>query len=547
MTDFGEILKTVGEFGRFQKILVLLISSLSFLNAFHMFAQIFMGISVSHHCDTSWILDISPNLTKEQQLNYTIPQNVHGAYEQCLMYTPVDWDIESIEKHGLNASEKCQNGWVYDTSEQKSTLVTEFDLVCNRKEYIDISLSLYMMGLLIGSLIFGPLGDRIGRRPVILISMLLQLSFGVGLAFVTNFFVYIALRCVVGIAMSGILINNLVLVAEWVGSSQRARATITGHVCFAVGLMVLAGLSYAIRNWRLLQLVGSLPTALLFFYIWVLPESPRWLLTKGKNEKAKKLLQKAATINKRTIPEEILSQLNEEKKAKSGNIIDLFKNRNMRKRTLVMCFVWFVNSLVYYGLSLNVGSFGLDIYLTQLIFGAVEIPARVGSIFMVQIIGRKPSQSSCLLLGGVVCLLITVIPKELPVVITVLAVTGKFSIASSFSVCYIYAAELFPTVIRQNGVGLCSMSARVAGIIAPLISLLTKYHPAIPMAIYGSGPVIGGLLCFLLPETRNKDLQDHTDGVDIIEKPNEMPKECLMNGIEYGQEVDTQHQKSTRL
>ncbi|XP_075444042.1 solute carrier family 22 member 13-like isoform X4 [Ascaphus truei] len=309
MTDFGEILKNVGEFGRFQKILVLLISSLSFLNAFHMFAQIFMGISVSHHCDTSWILDVSPNLTKEQQLNYTIPQNVHGAYEQCLMYTPVDWDIESIEKHGLNASEKCQNGWVYDTSEQKSTLVTEFDLVCNRKEYIDISLSLYMMGLLIGSLIFGPLGDRIGRRPVILISMLLQLSFGVGLAFVTNFFVYIALRCVVGIAMSGILINNLVLVAEWVGSSQRARATITGHVCFAVGLMVLAGLSYAIRNWRLLQLVGSLPTALLFFYIWVLPESPRWLLTKGKNEKAKKLLQKAATINKRTIPEEILSQV----------------------------------------------------------------------------------------------------------------------------------------------------------------------------------------------------------------------------------------------
>lgn len=71
-----------------------------------------------------------------------------------------------------------------------------------------------------------------------------------------------------------------------------------------------------------------------------------------------------------------------------------------------------MNSLVYYGLSLNVGSFGLDIYLTQLIFGGVEIPARLGSMFIVQIIGRKLSQSLCLLLGGTVCLVITAIPKS---------------------------------------------------------------------------------------------------------------------------------------
>lgn len=63
---------------------------------------------------------------------------------------------------------------------------------------------------------------------------------------------------------------------------------------------------------------------------------------------------------------------------------------------------------------------------------------------------------------------------------------------------------------RQNGVGLCSMTSRVAGIIAPLINLLDQYHSAIPMAVYGSGPIIGGLSCFFLPETRNRDLQDHT-------------------------------------
>ncbi|XP_077127967.1 solute carrier family 22 member 13-like [Ranitomeya variabilis] len=548
MTDFGEILKNVGEFGRFQKIFVFMSCFLSFFNAFHMFGQLFMAISVPHRCNTSWILENSPNITEEDRLNLTIPRNEHGSYEQCVMYTPVDWDLESIQRYGLNDSEDCRNGWVYDTSQQKSTLVTEFNLVCHRKEEADISQAIYMAGLLIGAIIFGPLGDRIGRRPVILLSMLLMFSFGMGAAFVTDFYVYTALRCVVGIAMSGVLINNLVLVAEWVGSSHRAYATIIGHVCFAVGQMGLAGLGYGIRSWRLLQIVSSAPTGLLVFYIWFLPESPRWLLTKGKNEKAKNLLQKAATFNRRTLPEDLLTQLQEEKQMKSGSMVDMFRLPSLRRITLVMSFIWFVNSLVYYGLSLNVGSFGLDIYLTQLIFGAVEIPSRLGSMFIVQIFGRKLSQSLCLFLGGTVCLIITAIPRTLPVVVTVLAVIGKFAIAASFSISYIYAAELFPTIIRQNGVGLCSMTARVAGIIAPLISLLDKYHRAIPMAIYGSGPIIGGLLCFILPETRNRDLQDHAHEANGIPRSDNFPKNPLIYENHDDKVVDpSQQQKTTHL
>ena len=64
---------------------------------------------------------------------------------------------------------------------------------------------------------------------------------------------------------------------------------------------------------------------------------------------------------------------------------------------------------------------------------------------------------------------------------------------------------------RQSGVGLCSMVARGAGIIAPLILLLEQHHRAIPMAIYGGTTVLGGLLCFLLPETRGVELPDGTE------------------------------------
>ncbi|NWS19300.1 S22AD protein, partial [Pachyramphus minor] len=95
-----------------------------------------------------------------------------------------------------------------------------------------------------------------------------------------------------------------------------------------------------------------------------------------------------------------------------------------------------------------------------------------------------------------------------PVATTVLATLGKFAASASFSTSYVYTAELFPTVVRQTGVGLCSMSARVAGVLAPLVRLLGRYHQAIPMAIFGSAPVLGGLLCVLLPETSGMELPD---------------------------------------
>ncbi|NXG04194.1 S22AD protein, partial [Sakesphorus luctuosus] len=521
MSGVGEILKAVDDFGLFQKQLVLLSVIPCLSVAFHQFCQLFMVVDVPHHCDTSWILTVGPNLTQEEQLNLTLPRDADGEYEKCSMYSPVDWDLDSIMEYGLNSTQKCSSGWVYPLAEPPS-LLTEFDLVCERKDLNDIGQSIYMAGLFLGSMIFGPLSDRIGRRPVILISVFLQGVFGLGIAFVPHFYVYMAFRCVVGASVSGITMTILALATEWIGVSSRPMAVLGSHTCFAIGQMILAGLSYGIRNWRLLEIAGSAPIFSFFFFIGVLPESARWLVTKGRMEEAKKLLQKAAATNKRSLPAGLLEQLKPEKQIKSGSFLDLFRKKHLRKVTLIMSSVWFVNSFVYYGLSLNVTNFGLDIYLTQLAFGAVEIPARVGCIFILQWFGRKKTQTVLLVLSGLVCLIITGIPEDQAVAITVLAIIGKFASSASFSTSFVYTAELFPTVVRQTGVGLCSMSARVAGVLAPLVRLLGQYHPAIPMAIFGSAPVLGGLLCVLLPETCGTDLPDDT-------RDNQTPTEVCEN------------------
>uniref|UniRef100_A0A8V5G0C8 Uncharacterized protein n=1 Tax=Melopsittacus undulatus TaxID=13146 RepID=A0A8V5G0C8_MELUD len=510
MSGVGEILKAVGDFGPFQKWLVLLTLLPCFTLSFHQFCQLFMVLDEPHHCNTSWICAIAPNLTEEEQLNLTLPRDADGGYEQCSMYSPVDWDLDSIVAYGLNTTEKCSNGWVYPSA-QAPSLLTEFDLVCDRKDLNDISQSIYMLGMFLGSMIFGPLSDRMGRRPVILVSIFLQGLFGVAIAFVPNFDVYMAFRCVVGASVAGITMAILSLgEAQWLWDRMGLGPMVTSHCCFAIGQMILAGLAYGIHNWRLLQIAGSAPV--------VLPESARWLVIKGRIEEAKKLLQKAAAINKRTLPPELLEQV------PAGAVFVI--------RSVLPCLAFrFVNSLVYYGLSLNVSNFGLDIYLTQLAFGAVEIPARIGCIFMLQWFGRKNTQAVLLILSGLICLIIIGIPEDQPVVTTILATIGKFTATASFSTSYVYSAELFPTVIRQTGLGLCSMLARLAGIMAPLLLLLEQYHRAIPMAVFGSVTVVVGLLCFLLPETRGTDLADDTrDGCS----PAQVRSRCCLLGKDVG-------------
>ncbi|XP_006783570.2 solute carrier family 22 member 7-like [Neolamprologus brichardi] len=127
----------------------------------------------------------------------------------------------------------------------------------------------------------------------------------------------------------------------------------------------------------------------------------------------------------------------------------LVKTPRMRWLTFLLGIVWYGVASTYYGISLNITGFGLNMYLTHFIYGAIEVPAKLTIYCFLNIIGRRKCQSGTLLLTGI-CIGINIfIPKDLWHVRAIVATLGKGLSEASFTTIFLYTAELYPTVTRS--------------------------------------------------------------------------------------------------
>ncbi|PIK54706.1 putative organic cation transporter protein-like [Apostichopus japonicus] len=441
------------------------------------------------------------------------------SYSQCAKYD-VDygvWEASFWAGNATNETIECDEGWVHDSYEYQRTIISDFDLVCDQKTAADLAQSIYFAGVLFGSFVMGSLSDIIGRRVSLILTVSLVIIFQIAASFAPSFWSYCTFRFFVGAFNIGGFLLAFVIVTELVGPSKRVYTGIIIQLFYAVGAMLLTLFGYLIRNWEVLQLTIMALFVVCYFTFPFVPESARWLVVKSKYDKAEKIINKMAKGNKATdkLPADYMSKVKkwndaqtpEESNVRNPSFIDLFRTPNLRTTTVNLMYNWAVCSMVYYGLSLSTSDLGGNIYISFFISGAVEVPAYLLCIPAIESpLGRRYSTSAFQLLAGVACLITIVIPIG-PWKTTV-AMIGKFGVSASFALVYIYAAEVFPTPLRSVGVGICSTSSRIGGILSPLILLLDEVWEPLPLIIFGLSAILGGSLVLLLPETRGKDLPE---------------------------------------
>ncbi|XP_031950749.1 solute carrier family 22 member 6-A-like isoform X2 [Corvus moneduloides] len=438
---------------------------------------------------------------------------------------------------GPRATEPCRDGWDYDRSVYVSTIVTEWDLVCGYRQLRQMAQSIYMAGVLVGALVLGGLSDRFGRKAMLMWSYLQLGVMGTCTAFAPNYASYCVFRFAGGMALSGFGLSIACLVVEWIPTPYRAITVAITGFAYTLGQIILAGVAYAVPHWRWLQLSVSLPFFVFLLYSWWLAESARWLVLSGKADRAVKVLQRVATFNNRKeegekITVEMLkSNMKEELAAlkSSYTVSDLVRTPVIRHIFFCLSIVWFSISFSYYGLAMDLQNFGVSIYLIQVIFGAVDFPAKVVVTVSLSYVGRRLSLMAALFLAGLVIVANIFVPTELQTVRTALAVIGKGCLSASFNCVFLYTTELYPTPIRQTGLGFGSTMARVGGIVAPLVKMMDEYYPFLPPAVYGVAPVVAAVAAAFLPETLNAPLPDTIEEVENRSKrtPTGDPKEKI--------------------
>uniref|UniRef100_UPI00398ED2BD solute carrier family 22 member 6-A-like n=1 Tax=Pristiophorus japonicus TaxID=55135 RepID=UPI00398ED2BD len=529
---FADILETVGSTGKFQIIQILLMFFPIVLMPSHNLLQNFVAVVPDHHCrirlETNGLryVNVTDKLQTEELLRVFIPLDQEQQLEKCREYSSPQWHLLDLNKTQGNRTEydtqMCSDGWTYDNSKFKATVVAEWDLVCNHKSLKRIAQSIYMAGLLAGAIVLGRLSDKYGRRTLLLWTSFQLAVFGICGAFSSSFTLFCFWRFLCGVALSGAMLNTYYFAVEWIPTKIRTSVVTVMNYSYTVGQVVLAGIAYGIQDWRWLQFAVSAPFFIIFLYSWWFPESACWLILNDKADVALKQLKRVAKLNGKEAEGEKLtiailksSMKKELSNTKdSYSMLDLFRTPVMRKTACCTMLVWFSTSFSYYGLSIDLQGFGVDIYLIQVIFGAVDIPAKLIGFISESYVGRRFTQGTSLILAGSIIIANIFIPKELQAVRTAFAATSKGCLVAAFSCCVLHATELYPTVVRQTGLGLVNAMARVGAIVAPAIRLTGDYIPFLPMAAYGGMTIISGVAAFSLLETLNVPLPDTIEEVE---------------------------------
>ncbi|KAL0830918.1 hypothetical protein ABMA28_003000 [Loxostege sticticalis] len=522
--DFDTILKEeVGQWGWFQvRNIILALIAVVFLGWSNNL-YVFTAARIPTRCHILECDLEEPEFRPDWLLN-AVPGTSLDSFDNCQRFgnssdatvaegaCPAAWfDHEQLQK--------CQRHLYQSTD----TIVYDFDLACNEWRRTLVG-TIRLSGTIFAQTITGFISDRWGRRTALVFNAFNAAWMGILRSFSNSYVIFVIAEFVSSTLGSATFQTSYILMMELVIPKNRVFVGTCLNTCLSLSLMALGFIAWAVPYWRNLTLALYIPQLLTITYLWVMSESIRWYISKGRYEDTEKALKNIARVNKKKISDKYLEALRkkvEEVRANQGesrgklqqNETSLIKVLWQHKPVLYRCFytpfMWITFTLIYHGLTINAVDISGNKYVNYIAVAGAQIPGFWVSLLLLDKIGRKPVLIAAYWICAACQLVFIYVPKNHYVLSLSVYMVGASCSGAMLTSLYIYTAELYPTRYRHRLFGFSSTIGRFGAVLAPLTPALgALVWDKFPFALFAGCACAAGALVLLTPETRGVRLPD---------------------------------------
>ncbi|XP_048259042.1 solute carrier family 22 member 8-like [Haliotis rufescens] len=534
-TEVDPLLDALGGRGRYQLLQYFVSKIYAFSAAFQLLNFVYVARSIPHTCGQP--SNISDIFTAIDDDTFTI-NNSNIYYDKCgiRVVANISGDTETKQLpclYGYNFAEK-----------KELSIISDMEIVCDQAPLKGLGQTLLIVGQGLGAAFLPIFSDRFGRRPIHLLSHVIVMALGVGVAFSPNFTAFLVLRLILGMFQQGIVLTDATIGIEVFPTKHRKLVAFLSNISWSSCHLCLPLVAYLLRDysWRILQLGCTSVSLVIILQFFFLEESLRWLVANGKPKQIKKLLKRAARISQVDYQHvlDVYASLNtgqeETQKDQGGttskeqteslltdpvvqtvddethSLLDFIKVKRLGLNVAVLWFIWFTDSMTYFGLYFTSDALAGDRFVNVVLLIVVTMPSSVAIYYLVDRIGRK---WTCILLHlttGFGLVGATVVRELMgntgagAIISTVFSCFGFFGAFGAFGTLFFYTPEIFPTNIRNVGLGTSSAFSRLGGMLGPFAGLLSEYVTWGPGAVFTCCCLAATAMINLLPETNGKEL-----------------------------------------
>lgn len=395
-------------------------------------------------------------------------------------------------------------------------------------------ISLGFVGMAVGATLGGLLADRIGRRSVFSLTLLVYgLATGAS-ALAGTVAVLLVFRFLVGLGLGAELPVASTYVTEFSPRLIRGRVIVWLEAFWAVGWLAAALVGYFVvakydDGWRWGLFIGGVPALYAIIVRWHLPESVRFLETKGRHDEAEKIVQEfeasagpqfrydASGHNAATPAEEraadsepVPAHAPQETKAPHETIW----SPRLRRRTIALWVIWFMINFSYYGAFTWIPSLltGQGFTLVKsfeftLIITLAQIPGYAAAAWLIEVIGRRRTLAIFLVGSALAAILYGQAAVGWQIVGAGMLLS--FFNLGAWGALYAIGPELYPTTVRGTGTGSAAGFGRIASIITPLLTpvFVGLGGNMLAFSVFSAAFAIAAIAAFALPELKGKPIR----------------------------------------